>query len=162
MRERLRFYEIRRISQKSIQNLEKKRLPLVELPSEKELGEKLAKLGTPISLDVIEVYLTLGGMKDYESDETLLSFWNIDRILEENEPNSEFVSFADFLIDSHWYWFKYETEFVSSIHIDGKNKIEKIADSFEEFFENYLINPEKYYLFEREENEKEKKTTIQL
>lgn len=138
-------------------------LKIVEPKSEKEIIEKLARLKMPISKDVIEVYSTLGGMEDCESDATCFSFWDIDKILEENKSYlSEFISFADFLIHSHSYYFKFETECVSSIHIDGDNRVEKIADSFKEFFENYLNNPEKYYLFEREENKKEKKTIIQL
>jgi hypothetical protein len=135
-------------------------LKLTKPVSEKEIIEKLASLKIPTSQDVIQVYSTLGGMKDCESDATCFSFWEIDKILEENQPNSELVSFADFLIGSHFYCFKFENKFVSSIHI--WEDTEKIADSFEEFFENYLINPEKYYLFEREENKKEKKTIIQL
>ena len=138
-------------------------LKLIESASEKECTEKLAELKTPIAQDVIEVYSILGGMADGESDSTLLSFWGIDQILEEYKQNSELIPFADFLIYSHLYYFKFENEFVSSIHIWWEeDNIEKIADSFEEFFENYLINPEKYYLFEREENKKEKKTIIQL
>lgn len=127
-----------------------------------QLTRAFEKFNIPISKDVIEVYSTLGGMEDCES-ELFFSFWSIDQILEENEPNSEFIAFADFSIYAHLYYFEYETELTSSIHIWWSEKdIEKIADSFEEFFENYLINPEKYYLFEREENKKEKKTIIQL
>lgn len=140
-------------------------LKLIEAKSENEIVEKLSILKIPISQDVIEVYSHLGGMVDGESDATLFSFWDVDKILEEeeNEPNSEFIAFADFLLYSHLYYFKFENELVSSIHIWwGEKDVEKIADSFEEFFENFLNNPEKYYLFEREENKKEKKTIIQL
>ncbi len=133
-------------------------LKLGEPKSENEIVEKLSNLKTPISRDVIEVYSHLGGILNGESDSTLLSFWDIDQILEENEPDSEFIAFADFLLYSHLYYFKFENELVSSIHIWwGEKDVEKIADSFEEFFENFLKNPEKYYLFEREENKKEKK-----
>ncbi len=138
-------------------------LELVEPFSENEIIEKFAKRELPIAQDVIEVYSNLGGMANDESDSVCFSFWNINKILEENKANAELISFADFLIYSHLYYFKFENEFVSSIHIWWEeDNIEKIADSFEEFFENYLINPEKYYLFEREENKKEKKTIIQL
>lgn len=138
-------------------------LNLVKPSPEKEIVEKFAKLKIPIARDVIEVYSTVGGMVDNELDSTLFSFWNIDKILEENESDSELVSFADFLIYSHLYYFKFKNEAVSSIHIYwDENDIEKIADSFEEFFENYLETPENHYLFEREENKKEKKTIIQL
>lgn len=140
----------------------KERLKLVEPLSEAEIIKKFEKLGKPMSQDVIKVYSTLGGMEEFESDSLLFSFWGIDQILKENEPNSEFISFADFSIYAHFYYFKYETEFVSSVYVDGENNVERIADSFEEFLENYLINPGKYYLFDREEDKKEKNTIIQL
>lgn len=138
-------------------------LKIVEPKSAEEIIKKFANLKAPISQDVIQVYSTLGGIEDGEMDSTLLSFWDIDKILEENKSYSGLLDFADFLIYSHLYSFKFENEFVSSIHIWWSEKdTEKIADSFEEFFENYINNPEKYYLFEREENKKEKKTIIQL
>jgi hypothetical protein len=109
-------------------------LKMVAPKSEKEIVEELAKLNMPVSRDVIEVYSTLSGMIDGESDSTLLSFWDIDKILEENEKKSELIAFADFLIYSHLYYFKFENEFISSIHIWwDENDIEKIAGSFEEF-----------------------------
>ena len=113
---------------------EKECLKLIEPASKNECAEKLARLKTPIAKDIIEVYSILGGMFDGESDSTLLSFWGIDQILEENKPNSELIAFADFLIHSHLYYFKFENEFISSIHIWWEeDNIEKIADSFEEF-----------------------------
>lgn len=113
--------------------------------------ESFAKLNIQLSKDVIEVYSNIGGMIDENMDSTCFSFWTFERILAENKPNSELVFFSDFLINSHWYGFKFENEKTSSIHIFwAENQIENIADSFNDFFENYIVNPGKYYLFDRE------------
>lgn len=104
---------------------------------------------------MIEVYSRLGGMVDDDLDSICFTFWTIEKILERNKQDSEYIFFADFLLDSHWYGFKCENEDVSSIHIHlGGNQFEKLADSFDEFFENYLTRPEEYYLFGRENTEK--------
>jgi hypothetical protein len=126
-------------------------LDLAEPLSENEVIDNFGKLGTLISRDIIDVYSNLGGMSDNDSDSILFSFWTIEKIIEENESNSEFIFFADFLIESHLYGFKFENENVSSIHIHyGKNDTEKVADSFEEFFEIYLTKSEDLSLFGRE------------
>jgi hypothetical protein len=107
--------------------------------------------GVSVSKDVSEVYSNLGGMKDWRMDSICFSFWTFERILEENKPNSELIFFADFLINSHFYGFKFENENVSSIHIYyGENDVEKVSDSFYEFFEIYLNESEKLSLFARE------------
>lgn len=123
--------------------------------SEVEVIETFANLKILISKDVVDVYSNLGGMTDWGTDAICFSFWTIDKIVEENKSNSGLTFFADFLINSHLYGFKFKDEDVSSIHIYyGENDIEKIADSFDEFFENYLTKPEKYFLFGRENTEK--------
>ena len=120
--------------------------------SENDLVESFAGFGIVISKEVIDVYTNLGGMIDDNMDAICFTFWTVKKILSENKPNSELTFFADFLIYSHLYGFKFENENTSSIHIYwGENQIEKIADSFDEFFENYLTNPEKYFLFGRED-----------
>ncbi len=130
-------------------------LNLAEPLSKNEVVDNFANLGILISQEVITVYSNLGGMIDWGTDSICFSFWTIDRILEENESNIKLTFFADFLINSHLYGFKSENENVSSIHIyHGANDTEKIADSFDEFFENYLTKPEKYFLFGRENIEK--------
>lgn len=114
--------------------------------------ESFANLGVLLSKEVIGVYSNLGGMIDESMDSVCFSFWTVERILAENKPNSELTFFADFLINSHWYGFKFEDENISSIHIYwGEKQIEKIADSFDEFFGNYLTKSEKYFLFGRED-----------
>lgn len=100
-----------------------------------------------ISKDVIEVYSTLNGFDENEMDSECLTFWTIEKILKENKPNSEFVYFADFLIDSHHYAFKFEDGIDSSIYIHYSEKDRpKVASSFAEFFELYLTNTGRLFL----------------
>jgi hypothetical protein len=112
-----------------------------------QLTGTFGKLGVRLSKDVIEVYSTLGGMTDGEMDSECLSFWAIERILKENAPKSEFIYFADFLIDSHHYAFKIEDRVNSSIHVHYSEKDRpKVADSFDEFFRLYLTDKSKLFI----------------
>jgi hypothetical protein len=80
-------------------------------------------------------------------DSECLSFWTVEKILRENKLNAEYVFFADFLIASHFYAFKFKAADSSSIYVYyGKNDRHKIADSFAEFFELYLENPERLFV----------------
>lgn len=119
--------------------------------SENNVVEAFANLGILLSQEIIDVYSNLGGMIDEDMDSVCFSFWTVEKILTENKPNSELTFFADFLINSHWFGFKFENQKASSVHIYWEeNQIEKIADSFGEFFATYITNPGKYYLFDRE------------
>jgi len=102
-------------------------------------------LKIPISGDVLEVYSNLGGMDDFDSEGTCFSFWSVEKILAEDNSKAELTFFADFLIYFHLYGFKFENDKTSSIHIYwGEKQIEKIANSFEDFFEIFLTVPEKH------------------
>jgi hypothetical protein len=138
---------------KKVEQIWKKQgLNIAEPFSENALIKSFANLKVLLSKDVIEVYSNLGGMADDDLDSICFTFWTVEKILKENKPNKELTFFADFLIYSHLYGFKFENENTSSIHIYwGENQIEKIADSFDEFFDNYLTKPEKYFLFGRED-----------
>ena len=119
-------------------------LKLAQPLSEEEVIEKFTNLGILPARDAIEVYSTIGGMDENDSDSELLTFWTVEKILRENDFNAENVYFADFLIDSHWYYFKYKDAETSAIYVDyldsnGTSQY-KIADSFDEFFELYLNN----------------------
>lgn len=131
---------------------ELERLKIAEPLTEAQVVESLARLNRWISQDVIEVYSTLGGMLDYAMDELLLSFWTIERICEENKQwDSELIFFADFLIDSHFYGFKFENEKISSVYLYyGDDDFKKIADSFDEFLKLYIEEPDKLGVFKRE------------
>jgi hypothetical protein len=127
-------------------------LNIAEPLTENAVVKTFASLDVPLSKEVTEVYSNIGGMTEDNMDAICFTFWTVEKILSENKPNSELTFFADFLIYSHLYGFKFENENISSIHIYWeKNQIEKIADSFNEFFENYLTKPEKYFLFGRED-----------
>jgi hypothetical protein len=70
-------------------------------------------------------------------------------IVKENSASSELTCFADFLIESHRYAFKYENENTSSVYSNCESEdFVKIADSIEQFFDLYLTNPNKIGLFE--------------
>ena len=116
-------------------------LKLAEPLSEEDVIEKFANHGILLSLDVVEVYSTIGGMDENDSDSELLTFWTVEKILRENDSNTDKVYFADFLIDSHHYYFKYKDAETSAIYC-GYDETDryKIADSFEKFFELYLNN----------------------
>ncbi len=92
-------------------------LKLAEPLSENEIITIFAKLGILLSSDVIKVYSNLNGFNENDMDSEQLTFWTIEKIQRENETNSEYVYFADFLIDSHQYAFKYENPDVSSIYV---------------------------------------------
>ncbi len=136
------------------ENLEKvkehwklERLKLAEPLSENEIIAVFAELGILLSSDVIEVYSNLGGFDENDMDSECLTFWTIEKIQRENEANSEYVYFADFLIDSHQYAFKYENPDISSIHVYySENAKYKIANSFTDFFELYLKNPARLFV----------------
>lgn len=134
-------------------------LNLAEPLPESEILDGFAKLRGSVSKEVIDVYSNVGGMIEDGMDSICFSFWTIEKIIEVNNRlaglSSDLVFFADFLIESHLYGFKFENEKVSSIHIYfGENQVVKVADSFDEFFDNYLTKTEKYFLFGRENTEK--------
>ena len=141
---------------KVINRWHKENLGLVSPYSERRILDSFAAVGNLISNDVFELYNVVGGMSDGEIDLTLLSFWSLEQVIKENSLKSEYTLleseytlFADFLVYSHLYAFKYENENTSSIHSDYETgEFVKIANSVEEFFNIYLTNPNKIGLFE--------------
>lgn len=107
---------------------------------ESDVIATLDALGKPYSTDVVEVYCLTGGMDD-TMDERLFSMWPLVRVLEENdagEPAGN-IPFADFLISSFWYDFRFENPARSSVY--GGYERRKLADSVNEFFALCLDNP---------------------
>lgn len=106
----------------------------------------LDRTGRKYSLDVANFYCAFGGMKGGESDSYLMSFWPLDEVIVENSRYARpHLLFADFLIHSHCYCFRYEDDGRSSVcveYFDGSEP-ERIADSVAEFFHLYPRNPEK-------------------
>ncbi len=99
---------------------------------------KLNTLGRAYSRDVLALYSATGGMEDGYSDSHMWSLWSLQRVISETARYGRpYILFADFLIDSHLYCFKYETEMTSSVGVDYLNgeEPELVAASVEEFFE---------------------------
>jgi hypothetical protein len=103
-----------------------------------------AELGCPLSGDVRDLYSTVGGFSDYECDR-LWSFWSPGRVRAESGGSRRpFVMFADWLINSHLYCFRYESPEVSSVYIthDGWSlEPEPVAVSVADFFKRLLTDP---------------------
>lgn len=105
----------------------------------------IKSLGQPLSRDVAGLYRVIGGMKDGEMDDLCFSLWPLDRVLAENQKNSlDGIIFADFLIDSHVYLFRYAGADVSTVYVDyGDGKAPQlVAASLQEFFQLYVSGPE--------------------
>ena len=106
--------------------------------------EVLSSFGHLLSRDVVDLYCATGGMPDGETDSLCFSLWPLDRVASEN-PEHELggILFADFLIDSHVYLFRYRDAEVSSVHVEygtGEGP-QRVAGSVDEFFELYLNRP---------------------
>jgi hypothetical protein len=111
----------------------------------------LSKIGRKYARDVIALYSATGGMADGESDSHMWSLWSLDQIVAENSRyDRPYILFADFLIHSHLYCFKYENDERSSVCVDYFNgeEPEPVAGSVREFFELYLGSPEMLGVFE--------------
>lgn len=106
----------------------------------------ISSSGQGLSRDVADLYHATGGMPDGEMDGLCFSLWPLDRMTAENQRHQDAgVLFADFLIDSHVYLFRYENAEASSVHAeygDGRGP-QRVASSVSEFFELYLDSPEK-------------------
>ena len=123
------------------------------LPPADEVGviEALDKTGRRYSRDVVALYCATGGMPNGESDSHLWSLWSLEQVVSENlcyeRPH---LLFADFLIHSHLYCFRYEDEEKSSVLMDysSDEEPELLAGSVGEFFELYLRNPGELRIFD--------------
>jgi hypothetical protein len=116
-------------------------LKLASPPLEEEVVEAFVQLGIPLARDAAEVFSTLGGFSEDDLDSECLTFWTVEKILRENDFNAEDVYFADFLLYSHEYYFKFKDVKSSVIYVRfSETDRVQIADSFDEFFELYLTN----------------------
>ena len=113
-------------------------LPPIE---ESVIEARLADLGRGCSRDVSALYRLTGGMEDGDSDSHMLSLWPFQKAMAETARYTRpHILFADFLIESHVYCFRYETHERSSVVVDYGNSEEPelVAESVEEFFK--LLN----------------------
>ena len=111
----------------------------------KAVKAELSKTGQRISKDVVDLYCRTGGMAKNEMDSHCFSMWPFDTVTAVNSDRP-YLAFADFLIDSHWYGFVYESETHSKVCIDYGKELEIIADSVEDFFRRILNDPRSLYL----------------
>jgi hypothetical protein len=124
--------------EKAIEKWELKGVTLHSPIEESVVRAQLSALGRAYSRDVVALYSAPGGMEDGYSDSHMWSLWPLQRVVSETARyNRPYILFADFLIDSHFYCFKYETEERSSVGVDYLNgeEPEIVAASVEEFFE---------------------------
>lgn len=134
--------------EKAIKRWHEENIKLSPPNSEQQIIDCFLEIKSLISKDVLELYSNFGGMFDEGMDESLLSIWTLEQIKKENSTVSELTFFADFLIDTHRYAFKYENENTSSVYCDYEtSEFLKIADSVEQFFDLYLANPNEIGLF---------------
>jgi|SRR5918912_3428114 hypothetical protein len=139
------------VMEKVIETWQLEGLNLLPPNDEAAVIAELNKIGRKYSHDVVALYCTTGGMLDGESDSHIWSLWPLARILSENSRyNRSYILFADFLIDSHLYCFRYENDERSSVCIEYGNGDEpkQVAGSVNEFFELYLRNPGSLEMFE--------------
>ncbi|MEP6569999.1 MAG: hypothetical protein ABJC10_09515, partial [Acidobacteriota bacterium] len=111
----------------------------------------LSRMGRKYSRDIVALYCATGGMPEAETDSRDWSLWPLDKVVSENsEYDRPHILFADFLINSHLYCLKYETDERSSVRLDYFNGDEprEVAASVNEFFEIYLRTPGDLEIFE--------------
>jgi hypothetical protein len=122
------------------------------LPPADEAGviSALTKTGRRYSRDVVALYCATGGMRDGESDSHVWSLWPLEKVVAENAGyDRPHLLFADFLIHSHLYCFRYEDEGRSAVcvdYFDGREP-SALAGSVGEFFDLYLKDPGKLEMF---------------
>jgi hypothetical protein len=79
-------------------------VPLLPSDDRVAVEEKLSKLSQPYAEDVVELYCRTGGMADGYFDDNQFALWSLDRVAKElNGTPTDYIEFADFLIDSHRY-----------------------------------------------------------
>jgi hypothetical protein len=137
--------------EKAIEQWRREGIMLLPPNEEAAVIAALNQIGRKYSRDVITLYSATGGMKDGESDSHVWSLWPLSRTLSENLRYDHLhILFADFLIDSHLYCLRYESDETSSVCIeygDGKEPA-RVAGSVDEFFEIYLRSPRDLDMFD--------------
>jgi hypothetical protein len=96
--------------------------------------------------DFKEFYLQINGFKGLDWQEHMFYFWPLERIIEENDKLSDFVSFCDFLLASHYIGFKRNrTEIFKMYSISNRAEDNPIAQTFEEVVN--LINTNSHLIY---------------
>jgi hypothetical protein len=131
------------ILEKVIGKWKKEELEIVTPYSEAQVRDAFDKIGKSITKDIIQIYTSVGAVSNEDTDSNLLCFWDLDYLVKENLTyKSNFALFGDFLINSHFYGYKYENENISSVYSDFETgEYLKITESVEEFLHLYLTEP---------------------
>ena len=125
-------------------------LLLVSPMDEASVHSALTTTGRKYSRDVVALYCATGGMSDDQMDSLCWSLWTLDRLVSENRRYERpYLLFADFLIGSHLYCFKYETTETSAVCVDYFDGQEPhlVSKSVTEFFDLYMRGGESLEMF---------------
>lgn len=117
---------------------EQQRIRLLPPVDADSVSRALSRTGKRFSADVVRLYELTGGTEDM--DNALFTLWPLMRVTMRNtDGQSPDLAFADFLIDSFWFYFHYEDAVRSSVY--GGYDRRKLADDIDQFFGLYLTNP---------------------
>lgn len=114
--------------------------------SQERLGVLAQSLGVALPEDVAVYFSTVDGMVDHATDQWLVSFWSIERILSDPYVQSggggadayRDVAFADVMISSWFYFYRVRSSGRVTIFVEATG--EEIA-SLDAFFLRYLERP---------------------
>ena len=125
-------------------------LHLVSPLGEAAVHSALTSSGRKYSRDIVALYCATGGMSDGEMDSHCWSLWTLDRLISENRQYERpYLLFADFLIGSHLYCFKYKTAETSAVCVDYFNGQDPrlLSHSVSEFFDLFMRDGESLEMF---------------
>src|SRR5688500_2641875 len=83
-------------------------IPLLPPASEASIRSVFDRRRQRPSADVIALYSTVGGFKDYADDKYMWSFWSLERVGSESVSQPPGIIFSDAIIQAHVYRFRYE------------------------------------------------------
>ena len=97
--------------------------------------------------DFREYLLSISVREDWFMDDSMISFWTIKRIREEyldtRNEETAYLAFADFLINSHEYAIKLQSDSaIAPVFFLCGHFVTQIASSFTEFLERYIASDE--------------------
>jgi hypothetical protein len=143
------------IYERAVREWRGRSVPLLPAASAADVARIFGELGHPLSSDVLRLYTTVGCFADYEMDNHLWNFWSLGRISSENRDpklnrKRPFVLFADWLICSHLYAFRFENPDESSVFLchDGWSlEAEPIARGVPDFLHKLLDHPDDVWVW---------------
>ena len=124
---------------------------LLEPQSEIAIKAALDQTRRRYSTDVLALYSLTGGMQNGESDARAWTLWSLAELVSRNSSYDRAdILFADFLLNSHLYLFRYLNPNQSAVYVDYFNgcEPEMVAGSVAEFFDLYLNRPGALAMFD--------------